>query len=432
MPNVVVWRVLLGTSFSFLLVMSFPPRRWFLYVTVALAFGVIIWWFAFRAEPKKVASPFGSFRTKGSSQPTPVRAVPARNQDLSVHLRAIGTAVPLNTVTVRSRVDGPLLRLAFQEGQTVKQGDLLAEIDPLPFQIKLTQAEANLRQIQAQLQTAKSDLERFKQLNSQTLVTQQQLETQQALVVEREGAAAASQAMVDDARRQLDYTKIVAPISGRLGLRHVDVGNLVRANDTSGLVVITQTRPIAVSFTVPEIDLQKVVEPLRAGEQLQVEAWDRGEQGILARGVVRTVDNQIDLATGTLRLKAEFANDDDKLFPNQFVNIRLRVRTLKDAVVIPAQAVQYGSRGTYIYMINTEQKATVRDITVGPADGNDQSITKGIAAGELVIIEGIDRLREGRPVIAVEPEPEKKPGEMPRRQGGGEGKKGGKRKKEGS
>ena len=429
----VVWRVLIGTSFRSRLFMSLPPRRWFLYGTVALAFGAIVWWFAFRAEPKKQTSPFGSFRSKGSSQPTPVRAVPAKKQDLAVHLRAIGTVVPLNTVTVRSRVDGPLLRVAFQEGQTVKQGDLLAEIDPLPLQIKLSQAEANLRQNQAQLQTAKSDLARFKQLSSQTLLTQQQLEQQQALVAEREAAVAASQALVADARRQLDYTKIEAPISGRLGLRQVDVGNLIRANDSAGLVVITQTKPIAVSFTVPEIDLQKVIAPLRAGEELQVEAWDRGEQGILAKGVVRTVDNQIDLATGTLRLKAEFPNDDEKLFPNQFVNVRLRVRTLRDAVVIPAQAVQYGSRGTYIYMINAEQKAAVRDVVVGPADGNDLSITQGLAPGELVITEGIDRLREGRPVVAIEPETEKKPVDPKKRDGGsGEGKKGSKRKKEGS
>lgn len=407
------------------------PRRSYLYLTVAAVFGVVVWWFAFKAEPKKQPSPFGNFK-RGSTQPTPVRGVPAKKQDLAVHLRAIGTVTPLNTVTVRSRVDGPLLRLAFQEGQVVKQGDLLAEIDPLPYQIKLSQAEASLRQNEAQLQTAKSDLARFKQLNSQTLVTQQQLETQQALVAEREGAVAGSQAMVDDARRQLTYTKIEAPISGRLGLRQVDVGNLIRANDANGLVVITQTRPIAVSFTVPEIDLQKVIEPLRSGEQLQVEAWDRGEQGVLATGIVRTVDNQIDLATGTLRLKAEFANDDDKLFPNQFVNIRLRVRTLKDSIVIPAQAVQYGSRGTYVYMINAEQKATVRDVVVGAADNNDQAITKGLQPGEIVITEGIDRLREGRPVIAIEPEAEKKASDQPKKPGGGEGKKGGKKKKEGA
>lgn len=375
---------------------------------MALAFAGGVGWFAFRAEPKKPVSQFGGFRVRGSAQPTPVRAVPASKQALPVHLRAIGTVVPLNTVTVRSRVDGPLLRLAFQEGQAVKRGDLLAVIDPEPFQIRLAQAMANLRQNEAQLKTARSDLERFQQLNAQTLLTQQQLEAQQALVAEREAVLAASQAQVDDARRQLSYTTIEAPISGRVGLRNVDIGNLIRANDTNGLVLLTQTKPIAVAFTVPEIDLQKVIEPLRAGEQLAVEAWDRGTQSLLATGIVRTADNQIDLATGTLRLKAEFANDDERLFPNQFVNIRLRVRTLQDVVVIPAQAVQYGSRGTYVYLIDSAQKATVRAVTVGPADGNDQSIAQGIEPGELVVIEGIDRLREGRPVLNVPDEPEKK------------------------
>lgn len=415
---------------------SSSSRRWILYVVVTLAFAGGIWWFAFRAEPKKPANPFSGFRTRGSMQPTPVRAIAAAKQDLAVHLKAIGTAMALNTVTVRSRVDGPLLKVAFKEGDTVKEGQLLAEIDPLPFEIKLNQAEAQLRQNQAQLKTAKSDLERFKQLSSQTLLSQQQLEAQVSLVAEREGAVAASQSMVDDARRQLTYTKIEAPISGRLGLRQVDAGNLIRASDANGLVVITQTKPIAVQFTVPEIDLQKVIEPLRAGEQLEVEAWDRNEQNILAKGVVRTVDNQIDLATGTLRLKAEFTNDDEKLFPNQFVNVRLHVRTLKDAIVVPSQAVQYGSRGTFVYLIDSEQKAALRDVVVGPADGNNQSIAKGLAPGEPVITQGIDRLREGRPVINVPDEPEKKEGK--KKQGGpggggpgGEGKKGGKKKKDG-
>jgi len=435
--GMVVWRATIDIpDFSSLM----PPpsrssRRWILYVVVMLVFAGGVWWFAFRAVPKKPVSMFGHY-TRGSMQPTPVRAVPAKRENLAVHLRAIGTVTPLNTVTVRSRVDGPLLRLGFDEGQMVKAGQILAEIDPEPYRIKLAQAEANLRQVQAQLATARADLERFKQLNSQTLVTQQQLETQQALVAEREGAVAGSQAMVDDARRQLTYTKIEAPISGRLGLRQVDVGNLIRANDTNGLVVLTQTRPIAVSFTVPEIDLQKVLQPLRAGEQLPVEAWDRGEQTMLARGVVRTVDNQIDLATGTLRLKAEFTNADEKLFPNQFVNIRLLVRTFNDAIVVPAAAVQYGSRGTYVYLVNAEKLATIRDVTVGPADGSQQSIVKGLAAGDLVILEGVDRLREGRPVLVVTDDPNAKPPPtvpMTRKREGGEGgKKGGKRKKEGT
>jgi multidrug efflux system membrane fusion protein len=320
---------------------------------------------------------------------------------MPVHLRAIGTVVPLNIVTVRSRVEGQLLRVVFEEGQQVAQGQLLAEIDPLPYKIRLSQMEAQQRQNQAQFNTAKADLERFKKLHAQSLVTDQQLEAQQSLVQERKGAVEEEKALVDDARRQLAYTKVEAPIAGRLGLRQVDVGNLLRPGDAGGLVVIAQTRPISVMLTVPENDLQKVVEPMRAGEPLTVEAWDRNDQNLLATGVLKTVDNQIDLATGTLRLKAEFANADEKLFPNQFVNVRLRVRTLKDALVVPTAAVQYGSRGTYVYLIGDEEKAKVRDVVLGPSDGDTQSIAKGLEVGERVIVEGVDRLREGRAVVAV-------------------------------
>jgi multidrug efflux system membrane fusion protein len=383
--------------------MSLPPSRWFLYTIVALVFAGGVWYFGFRTEPAPVrrSGSFGFRSSRTSTIPIPVRAVPAQQQDLAVHLRAIGTVVPLNTVTVHSRVEGELMRVAFQEGQQVEKGQLLAEIDPTPYKIRLAQMEAQLRQNDAQLKTARSDLARLKQLQAKNLITQQELEAQQALVSEREAALAADQAQVDDARRQLSYTKIEAPISGRLGLRQVDAGNLIRPGDANGLVVITQTRPIAVMFTVPEIDLQKVIEPLRAGEKLPVEAWDRTEQSVLATGTLKTVDNQIDLATGTLRLKAEFPNEEERLFPNQFVNVRLQVRVLKDAVVIPTAAVQYGSRGPYVYLVNAESQATVRDIVLGPVEADRQAIAKGLRPGENVILEGVDRLREGRNVTMV-------------------------------
>ncbi len=380
-------------------------RRWFIYSAVALVFAGGVWYFGFRAEAPKPSG--GSYfrSSKSNAQPVPVKAEAAQPRDLSVHLRAIGTVVPLNIVTVRSRVDGQLLRVPFSEGQEVTAGQLLAEIDPLPYQLRLTQMEGQLRLSESQLRTVRSDLERFKVLHAQTLISPQQLEAQQALVAEREGALATAQAQVEDARRQLAYTKVEAPIAGRLGLRQVDAGNIVRAGDAGGMVVITQTRPISVMFTIPEMELQKVVEPLRAGEQLVVEAWDRSEGVVLATGSLKTVDNQIDLATGTLRLKAEFANTDEKLFPNQFVNVRLRVRTLKAALVIPSVAVQYGSRGTYVYVVNAENKATVRDIVLGPSDGAQQSITKGLQSGDLVVLEGVDRLREGRAVSVVSDDP---------------------------
>lgn len=400
-----------------------PAKRpWILYTVVLLLFGGAVWYFGFRTEPPKASG--NPFRSRSGKQATPVRAVPAEKTSLPVHLRAIGTVTAHNTVTVRSRVEGPLLRLLFTEGQMVKQGELLAEVDPVPYEIRLTQMEARERQNAAQLQTARADLERFRLLHAQTLVTQQQLEAQQALVAEREALLAADRSQVDDARRQLAYTRIEAPIAGRLGLRQMDPGNLIRPGDAGGLVVITQTRPISVVFTVPEVDLQKVIEPLRGGQSLPVEAWDRGENVLLAAGELRTVDNQIDLATGTLRLKAEFPNEGEKLFPNQFVNVRLRVRVLADAVVIPAACVQFGSRGTYVYVVNAENQAKVRDVVLGPVDGERQSIASGLTAGEQVVLEGIDRLRDGRAVTLVGADgtaPPAAPGGMRGEKGGGKG-----------
>lgn len=378
--------------------MSSRSRRWSIYALIVLVFAVGTWYFGFRAKPAQRPSGWG-FRN--SNQAVPVRAVKAERVDLPVVLKAIGTVTPLNTVVVRSRVEGQLLRILFTEGQHVEAGELLAEIDPAPYRIRVAQAEAQLQQNLALVETARNDLERIRQLHRQELVTQQEIEAQQSLVSQREAVLAAGQAEADNARLLLAYTRIEAPISGRLGLRQVDVGNLIRPNDANGIVVITQTRPIAVTFTIPEIDLLKVIEPLRAGETLPVEAWDRSEQNLLARGVLKTVDNQIDLATGTLRLKAEFANADDRLFPNQFVNVRLRVRTLKDALVVPSAAIQFGSRGTYVYAVNDENKANVRDVVLGPSDGTSQSITSGLAPGDLVVLEGLDRLRDGRVVTLV-------------------------------
>ena len=356
-------------------------RRWILYTLVAGVFAGGVWYFGIRKVAPTISA--GSPWRSNSMAPTPVRAVPTTKQDLAVHLRAIGTVAPVNTVTVRSRVEGQLLQVAFTEGQEVVAGQLLAEIDPTPYRLRLAQMEGQLRQSESQARTAQSDLERFKQLHAQTLISSQQLEGQQALVSERLGVLAAEQAQVEDARRQLD------------------AGNLVRPGEAGGLVVITQTRPISVMFTIPELDLQKVIEPLRAGEALTVEAWDRGENIVLATGALRTVDNQIDLATGTLRLKAEFPNTDERLFPNQFVNVRLRVRTLKDAIVIPAVGVQFGSRGPYAFVVGAENKVAVRDLVLGPVDGAMQAVIKGISPGELVVTEGVDRLREGRPVTII-------------------------------
>lgn len=335
----------------------------------------------------------------------PVKTVAAKREALAVYLKAIGTVTPLNTVTVRSRVEGQLIRIAFTEGQKVRKGDLLAEIDPDPYQIKLAQAEGNQKQNLAQLQNAERDLERLKQLFEKTLVTAQELDAAQARVAERRGALAANEAQVEDARLQLAYTRIEAPIDGRLGLRQIDPGNLIRPGDSNGLVVITQTQPISVVFTIPEVDLQKVLEPLRAGKELAVEAWDRNEQHLVETGVLKTVDNQINIATGTVRLKAEFSNATEILFPNQFVNVRLRVNTVENAIVIPADAVQFGSRGTYVFVIDAKSRSIIHDVVLGPSDGTWQAVIQGVAVGDQVVLEGLDRLREGRLVKIVNDEP---------------------------
>ena len=380
---------------------SRSPIRWFLYLVVIASVTLGVWYFAFRAKPPKQRYPQTAWAGKEMPPRIPVRTVAAKVQDLPVHLKLIGTVTPLNTVTVKSRVDGQLIRIAFEVGQRVERGQLLAEIDPAPYRIQLAQAEGQLKQNAAQLESARSDLKRIENLHEQNLVTTQQLELQQALVAEREGTLASAQAQVDDARLKVAYTRVEAPIAGRVGLRKVDAGNLVHASDPDGIVVITETRPISVTFTIPEVDLQSVLDPFRAGQALSVEAWDRRETTALATGILKTLDNQIETATGTLRLKAEFANDNERLFPNQFVNVRMAVNTMKNAVVIPAAAVQFGSRGTYVYVIDSANKASIRDLVLGPSDGTQQAVAKGLKAGDAVVLEGLDRLREGRTVIIV-------------------------------
>ncbi len=380
---------------------SSSRRRWYVYAGIVVVAVLGVWQFSRPGKQPNRRPPNPTWAGEGEPI-TPVKVVAAERRMLPVQLKAIGTVTPLNTVTVRSRVDGQLLRVVFTEGQQVEPGQLLAEIDPEPYRIQLAQAEGQQLQNKAGLETARADLERLQQLNAKNLVTGQEMDTQQSLVRERAGAVAADQARVDEARLQLNYTRIVAPIAGRVGLRRVDAGNLIKANDADGLVVITQTKPVAVLFTVPEVDLDKVVGPLRAGGRLAVEAWDRSETTHLASGILDKLDNQIDLTTGTLKLKAEFPNADEKLFPNQFVNVRLQVSTLKDALVIPAAAVQFGSKGTYVYVVNARSESTIRPIELGPSDGVLQAVNQGLEAGDRVVLEGLDRLREGKKVVVVQ------------------------------
>lgn len=379
-----------------------PARRratlFLILVVLALAgYGAYAWWSSRQAVSAPAPSGFGG--------PVPVRVTQAERTDLVMRLPAIGTVTPLQTVTVRSQVEGSLDRVHFTEGGHVKAGDLLAEIDPRPYRVRLAQAQGRQQQNAAQLANAQADLARYRTLLKQDSIARQQLETQEALVRQYRGVAQTDQAAVDEARLQLDYTRIGAPLSGRIGLRRVDAGNLVRAGDTDGLAVITQMQPISVVFSVPETRMAPVLAALRAGQSLTVEAWDRAETTRLALGTLDAVDNQIDLATGTLRLRARFANDDEALFPNQFVNVRLAVDTLADAVVIPVDAVQYGSRGTYVYGVDADNKARVRLVTLGQTQDGQVAVREGLQPGEAVVLEGLDRLSEGRAVRIVNDAP---------------------------
>lgn len=325
----------------------------------------------------------------------PVSAAAARTGDMPVLIRGLGSVTPFNTVSVKSRVDGQLIAIHFQEGQYVKAGDPLAEIDPRPFQVQLEQAEGQLARDQAQMKDAQVNLERFRALWEAQVIARQQFDTQGALVGQYQGTIEADKGAIDNARLQLTYAHITAPLSGRVGLRLVDVGNMVHAADPNGLVTIAQMQPIAVLFTIPADNLPPVLAKLRAGVKLRVDAYDRSDTKRIATGTLLTVDNQIDPNTGTSRLKAVFDNTDNALFPNQFVNCRLVLDTQHGAVMVPSVAVARGPQGTYVYVVTPERKAALRVVSTGLTEGNDTVITKGLRTGEMVVTDGQDKLQEG-------------------------------------
>ena len=351
------------------------------------------WWFIPQTVTTAKKGPPAGFVPS-----VPVKTDVARVQDLDIYLRGLGTVTAFNTVTVRSRVQGELIEVLFKEGEQVKEDQLLAKIDPRSFEVALEQALGLQQQNESQYQNAKRDLQRYQTLRKQDSIAPQMLDTQLALVSKFEGQIKSDLAAVNNARLQLEYTRITAPIAGRLGLRRIDAGNLINANDPLGLVVITQTQPITVLFTLAENDLPAVRGPLLAGQTLTVEAYDRADQLRLAQGELMTIDNQIDVATGTVKLKARFNNETDALFPNQFVNVRMKVNTVKNALTIPTGALQQGNQGAFVYVILPDDTVALRTVKTGARSGDRVAILDGVQATERVVLEGTDRLRAGAKV----------------------------------
>ena len=347
------------------------------------------------------ASGAGARRFAGPNRVQPVSVATARKQDVRVVLSAIGNISALNTATVRARVDGELKNIRFKEGQMVRAGAILAEIDPRSFEIALAQVQGQLAKDQAQLKNAQVDVERYKDLLAKDSIAKQQVDTQVALVQQLSATVQTTQAQVDNAKLQLSHTKITAPISGRLGLKTAELGNLVRAGDATGIVTITQTQPISVVFALPEANLPQIARKLKGTEPLTVQAWDRDLRNQLADGKVSTTDNAIDPVTGTIKVKAEFANTDGALFPNQFVNIKLQVNTLVDAVAVPSTAVQRAPRGAFVYVVKPDSSVTIRGIRLGTTEGDWVSVQGDLAEGEKVVTDGADRLREGAKVEVI-------------------------------
>ena len=368
------------------------PRVWLIIACVAAVFA----WMIFAHRSHSSSNDVGAIAAR---QAVPVSAVAAKRGDLNLFINAISTITPFNTVTVKSRVDGELVRVLFKEGQMVKQGDLLAEIDLRPYQVQLTQAEGQMARDRANLDNARILYERDKELLRENVIARQDLDNQASLVGQSEGAVKNDQGLIEAAKLNLVYTKITSPISGRVGLRLVDPGNIIHASDANGLMVITQLQPIAAIFSIPEDDLPRVEAALRLNPHPPVDVYDRDFTTKLATGFLLTTDNEIDQTTGTVKLKAQFANDDFALFPNQFVNAQLLVDTKKDTVLVPTAAVQRGgAQGTFVYVVQQDQTVAMRPVKVAAAQGDLSAIASGVEPGEIIVTDGVDKLRQGSKV----------------------------------
>ena len=333
-------------------------------------------------------------------QGMPVIAAKATKGEIGVYINGLGNVTPINTITVKSRVDGQLMKILFQDGQLVKSGDPLFEIDSRPFQAQLVSAEGQMARDLALLANARLDLQRYHILFKEDSVSKQQLDTQKSLVHQFEGAVKVDRGQIDNAKLQLFYSRIKAPLSGRVGLHLVDIGNIIHITDTGGLVAITQLQPIKVIFTIPEDDIPRVLDKMKGGNNLSVEAYDREQIHKLATGSLIAIDNLIDPTTGTVRCESKFPNENNALFPNQFVNAKLLLETKQDATIIPAVAIQRGPQGTYVYVVKTDQTVQVRIVKIGITEADMVSIDSGLSPDELVVVDGAERLRDGSKVEA--------------------------------
>jgi len=372
-------------------------RRLLLVLAIVLAVLLLAW----ILTPRNVQPPQGG--RFGAGGPMPVVSAAARSGDMPITLIGLGTVTPLATVTVQSQISGQIMRIFFKEGQTVKTDDPLIQIDPRPYQVALEQAQGALARDKALLANARVDLDRYQTLFSQDSIAEQQLATQKSLVAQYGGAVLTDQGQIDAAKLNLTYCHIVSPITGRVGLQQINVGNYVTPAEPNGLVVVTQLQPITVVFTLPEDDVPSLLQRMHAGATLPVTAWDRSNAHQLASGTLQSIDSQIDTTTGTIRLKAVFPNEDQSLYPQQFVNVVLLLDTLHAATLIPQAGVQRGSPGTYVYLVNSDQTVSVRTVTLGPGDANNIAITAGLKPGDTIVVDGADKLKDGAKVIVRQP-----------------------------